>query len=95
MKDTYLHYDEVYEDGSFKAETTMIMSPCLPEVRANQHCRNAVSYEDGSRARDFYYRDYNAMGEAVIVFFHPLSLAHSVCHFTDMYQGSQFIGRDY
>lgn len=95
MKNTYLHYDEIYEDGSFTAETSMIMSPCIPEVWVNQRCRGVIAYEDGSRIRDFYFQDYNNLGEIKILFFHSSPIATSVCHYTDIYQGDLLIGRSY
>lgn len=95
MKHTYLHYDEIYEDGSFKAKTTMIMSPLVPEIWINQRCRGVIAYEDGSRVRDFTLADFNANGEVTITFYHSNPLAHSVCHYTDVYQGNVLIGRSY
>jgi hypothetical protein len=95
MNKTYLHYDEIYADGSFKAQTTMIMSPKVSEIRINQHCRGIVAYEDGSRVRDFVLSDFNTAGEVVIVFCHPSPIATSVCHYTDVYQGDVLIGRSY
>ena len=95
MKNTYLHYDEIYADGSFKAETTMIISPMVPEIRINQRCRGVIAYEDGSRVRDFYLSDFNPSGEVRIIFCHSSPIATSVCHYTDVYQGTVLIGRSY
>jgi len=95
MRHTYLHYDEIYEDGSFRAETSMIMSPLLPEIRINQRSRGAIFYDNGSRVRDFSVADFNSWGELSILFFHPSGLAHSVCHYTDIYQDDILIGRTY
>jgi len=95
MRHTYLHYDEIYEDGSFRAQTSMIMSPVVPEVRINQRCRGTIAYEDGSRVRDFSAGDFNAVGEVTVVFYHSRPIATSVCHYTDVYQNDVLIGRSY
>ena len=95
MNKTYLHYAEVYEDGSFKAETTMILSPMVSGIGINQRCRGVVAYENGSRVRDFAVSDFNAVGEVSIVFFHSSPIATSVCHYTDVYQDGVLIGRSY
>lgn len=95
MNRTYLHYSEIHEDGSFKAETTMIMSPLVPEIQINQRCRGNVSYEDGSRVRDFDVRDFSPSGEVKVVFCHSSPRAHSVCHYTEVYQDGVLIKRNY
>jgi hypothetical protein len=95
MKNTYLQYDEIYEDGSFKAKTSMIVSPRMPEIQISQRCRGVIAYEDGSRVRDFVLSDFNATGEATIVFCHSSPIATSVCHYTDVYQDGVLIGRSY
>ncbi len=95
MKNTYLHYEEIYADGSFKANTTMIMNPMIPEIRINQRCRGVIAYEDGSRVRDFYLSDFNPSGEVAITFCHSSPIATSVCHYTDVYQNGVLIGRSY
>jgi hypothetical protein len=95
MYQTYLHYSEIYADGSFKAETTMIMSPLIPEVRVEQSSRGVVAYEDGSRNRTFTVGSFNALGEVVIVFCHSSPFAQSVCHYTEVYQGDEFVSRAY
>jgi hypothetical protein len=95
MKNTYLNYDEIYEDGSFTAKTTMIMSPVLSEIEINQRCRAVTSYEDGSRVRDFDWSDFSQTGEVVIIFSHSSSGAQSCCHYTDAYQDGVLVGRSY
>ena len=95
MKKTYLHYDEVFEDGSFTATTTMIISPNVPEVWVDQRARGVITYYDGSRARKFYYSDYNNVGELEILFIHPKATATSVCHYTEIYQQDVLLGRSY
>jgi hypothetical protein len=95
MKKTYLYYDEVFEDGSFTATTTMIISPNVPEVWVDQRCRQVITYYDGSRTREFRYPDYNNLGEVEILFIHPRATATSVCHYTDVYQDGVLIGRSY
>lgn len=92
MSKTYLQYDEIYEDGSFKAKTTMIMSPVVPGVRIFQQCRGPIAYEDGARVRVFNLSDFNAVGEITITFCHSSPIATSVCHYTDVYQGNIIIG---
>jgi hypothetical protein len=95
MQRTYLYYDEIFEDGSFTATTTMIISPNIPEVWVDQRCRYGVAYEDGAHTREFHFQDYNNQGEVRIVFFHSSSTPSSVCHYTDVYQGDVMIGRSY
>lgn len=95
MRNTYLHYTEVYADGSFKAQTTQIMSPVIPEVRISQHCRGIVAYEDGSRVHDLFSRDFDRIGEVTVLFYHSSPIATSVCIYTDVYQGDELIARDY
>ncbi len=95
MRHTDLFYETIYEDGSFRAASTMIVSPVLSEVWVEQRCRGAVAYLDGSRIRVFQPEDFDSLGEVFIVFVHSSPLAHSVCHYTDAYQGSILIGRGY
>lgn len=95
MRDTDLVYETIYADGSFRAASTMIMSPVVPEVRIEQRCRGAVAYLDGSRSRTFLAGDFDPLGEVYIVFAHSSPLAHSVCHYTDAFQGTLLIGRGY
>jgi len=95
MRNTYLYYDKIFDNGSFSARTTMIMSPLLPEVWVDQRCRYGVSYEDGSRRHSFYSTDFSELGEVEILFFHATNRPSSVCHYTELYQNDIFIGRCY
>lgn len=95
MRRTYLHYVDIHADGSFTSEAAMIMSPCISEAWINQRCRFAVAYEDGSRVRDYFFEDYNKLGEIRIVFAHSSDSPASVCHYTDIYQDDVLIGRSY
>ena len=95
MRDTDLYYETIHPDGSFRAETTIVMSPVHPEVRVHQRSRGPVAYLDGSRVRDFTAADFDRLGEIGVIFAHSSPFAHSVCHYTDSYQDDTHLGRAY
>jgi len=92
MTDTGLIAEANLPDGSFVALTHLILSPAVPGVRIEQHCRGPVAYLDGSRILHLPVSELDSLGSVQMRFMHSGILPHSVCHFTMILQGDTVIG---
>jgi hypothetical protein len=90
--DTGLTAETTFPDGSFVALTHLILSPAVPGVRVEQHCRGPIAYLDGSRILHLSVSELDSLGSVQIRFMHSGILPHSVCHFTMILQGDTVIG---
>lgn len=90
--DTGLTAETTFPDGSFVALTHLILSPAVPGVRVEQHCRGPIAYLDGSRILHLPVSELDSLGSVQIRFMHSGILPHSVCHFTMVLQDDTVIG---
>lgn len=91
--DTYVEVIETFTDGSSLRAMGMVFSPAVPSARfVLSIFVGGVVFDDGSLVKTLTATDFDALGRKEIRFLRPATATSSVCHITEGFQDTVYLG---